>query len=187
MCLFIPLTLPGVCDITWKEDNLQESILSPMWVLGTKPKSLNLSHLTEQQLQKQKKHETKYDYLMNHFKTLCCTIFISHNFRCWMSDSYLSSFEIWGKQIISNYRYQTSFIMKVKFIYNNLLFGKQVFLTVYHKNTHLHICCQFSNLSVPMKPRSETMMLFLLCKPSANPSPNMSSEVISVWIVQCQN
>lgn len=54
MCLFIPLPLPGVCDITWKEDNLQESILSPMWVLGTKPKSLNLSHLTEQQLQKQK-------------------------------------------------------------------------------------------------------------------------------------
>lgn len=77
--------------------------------------------------------------------------------------------------------------MKVKFIYNNRLFGKQVFLTVYYKHTHLYICCQFANLSVQMKPRSETMMLFLLYKPLANPSPKMSSEVISVWIVQCQN
>lgn len=66
--------------------------------------------------------------------------------------------------------------MRVKFIYNNLLFAKQVFLTVYYKHTHLHICWQFANLSVPMKPRSETWCCFFC----VNPWPTL----YQIWILK---
>lgn len=72
------------------------------------------------------------------------------------------------------------------YIQQPVVWKYQVFLKVYYKYTHLHIGCQFANLHVLMKPNSETMILFLLYKPSANPSPNVNSKVIVVWIVKCQ-